>query len=159
MVQWWIGFSEVWGVTICCCYITAGFLSAGISNEGSAFFFFAYPNRRIGRCFSDEVLSETDMLPCSTSCQDMINIHPGTPWPAALSLGSEFDCFSPWVWSLLKRQRTAAKTRDVGLHRGRRVALEVQVPRWFVRALQRGGWLLSHEDLTSYAIEYSTWIQ
>ena len=104
------------------------------------------------------------MLPCSTSCQDMINIHPGTPWPAALSLGSEFDCLSPWVgsfsWVLAEAPCwTAAKTRDVGLHRGRRVALEVQVPRWFVRALQRGGWLLSHEDLTSYAIEYSTWIQ
>jgi len=57
MVQWGMGFSEVWGVTICCCYITAGFLSAGISNEGSAFFL-CLPEPEIGRCFSDEVRSE-----------------------------------------------------------------------------------------------------
>lgn len=71
-------------------YITTGFLSAGISNEGSAFCL-CLPEPEIGRCFSDEVRSEWDW------CSNVLSSpktwsHP----PRHTMAGSSESWF--WVW-------------------------------------------------------------
>lgn len=91
MVQWGMGFSEVWGVTICCCYITVGFLSAGISSEGSALEFFAYLNRKLEDVFR-KTGSDVRLI-CS-----LVQRHAKT-WshiPRHTMAGSSESWF--WVW-------------------------------------------------------------